>query len=147
MGFSKFLNSRRDALKEEEAALCAKRIFPKEDAPGQYAFEGGEEAVFSLLTEKLPELEKDGEVLVAERLRQLNANTRRAMTFGMTREGEKLLVKADFGGLTQQELEAAYLAYRQKKKYIRLAEECSCRVVVEAKTVEALRASVAWLKG
>ena len=113
---------RRDALKEEEAALCAKRIFPKEDAPGQYAFEGGEEAVFSLLTEKLPELEKDGEVLVAERLRQLNANTRRAMTFGMTREGEKLLVKADFGGLTQQELEAAYLAYRQKKKYIRLAD-------------------------
>ena len=33
------------------------------------------------------------------------------------------------------------------EKYIRLAEECSCRVVVEAKTMEALRASVAWLKG
>ena len=113
---------RRDALLEEEAALCARRIFPKEDAPGRYAFEGGEEAVFDLLTQKLPELAKDGEVLVNERLRQINAASRRAMTFGMTREGGKLLLKADFGGLTQQDLEAAYLAYRQKKKYIVLAD-------------------------
>ena len=33
------------------------------------------------------------------------------------------------------------------EKYIRLAEERSCRVVVEAKTVEALKKSVAWLNG
>ena len=112
----------RDVPGEEEAVVCAKRVFPKVDAPGLCAFEGKEEQVFELLTEKLPELAKDGEVLVAERVRQMNVQRPRAMTFGMTKNGTQLLVKADLGGLTQQDLEAAYAAYRQKKKYIRLED-------------------------
>ena len=106
---------RRDTLAEEEAALCASRLFPKEDSPGMYAFEGKEDAVFDLLSERLTELKKDGEVMIAERLKQLNVQARRTMTFGVTKEGTQLQVKADLGGLSQPELEAAYAAYRQKK--------------------------------
>lgn len=42
------------------------------------------------------------------------------MTFGMSRQGAQLLVHADLGGLTQADLDAAYAAYRQKRKYVRL---------------------------
>ena len=113
---------RRDTLAEEEAALCAKRLFPKAGTDGVYAFEGKTDAVFELLSEKLPELRKDGEVLIAERLKAMNVETRRAITFGLTKNGTQLTVKADLGGLSQQELEAAYFAYRQKKKFIVLED-------------------------
>ena len=113
---------KRDVPGEEEAVLCMKRVFPKADAPGVCSFEGKEEKVFELLTQKLSELAKDGEVLVAERVKQMNIQRPRAITFGMTKNGTQLLVKADLGGLTQQDLEAAYIAYRQKKKYIRLED-------------------------
>ena len=113
---------KRDVPGEEEAILCAQRVFPKVDALGVCAFEGKEEQVFELLTEKLPELTKDGEVLVAEKVKQMNVQRARAITFGMTKNGTQLLIKADLGGLTQQDLEAAYAAYRQKKKYIRLED-------------------------
>ena len=112
----------RDVPGEEEAVLCMQRIFPKADAPGLCAFEGKDEQIFELLTQKLPELAKDGEVLVAEKVKKMNVQRPRAITFGMTKNGTQLLVKADLGGLTQEDLEAAYAAYRQKKKYIRLED-------------------------
>lgn len=112
----------RDVPGEEEAVLCMQRIFPKTDAPGLCAFEGKEEQIYELLTEKLPELAKDGEVLVAEKVKKMNVQHPRAIAFGMTKNGTQLLVKADLGGLTQVDLEAAYAAYRQKKKYIRLED-------------------------
>ena len=113
---------RRDTPGEEEAMLCARRVFPVEQTPGRYAFEGKEDAVFDLLTQSLPEMKKDGEVLVAERLKKLNVHQRRAVTFGVTKGESGLLVKADLGGLTQPDLEAAYAAYRQKKRYIVLED-------------------------
>lgn len=113
---------RRDALGEEDARIAARRLFPKEERPGCFAFEGGEEAVFSLLSERLSELSRDGEVMIAERLTQMNIARPRTMTFGVSKSGTRLLVRADLGGLSQPELEAAYLAYRQKRKYVRLTD-------------------------
>jgi len=113
---------RRDEIGEEEAQLCAKRIFPEEERKGLYAFAGKEEEVFDLLTEKLPELRADGEVLISEQLKKINVGKRRAITFGLSQSGTQLLVKADLGGLTQEDLEAAYYAYRQKRRFIRLED-------------------------
>ena len=113
---------KRDVPGEEEAMLCALRLFPERVSPGVCAFTGKEEQIFDLLTGKLPQLAQDGEVLVAERLRQMNVQRPRAITFGVTKNGTQLLVKADLGGLTQQDLEAAYTAYRQKKRFVRLED-------------------------
>ena len=44
----------------------------------------------------------------------------RIVRFAVLRQGAKLLVHADLGGLTQADLDAAYAAYRQKRKYVRL---------------------------
>ena len=52
----------------------------------------------------------------------MNVKAPRAITFGMQRQGAKLLVHADLGGLTQADLDAAYAAYRQKRKYVRLKD-------------------------
>ena len=113
---------RRDALGEMQAAAAAQRLFPEEAGPDCWAFSGDEEAVFTLLSERLPELSLDGEVMVAERLTQMNVTRPRTMTFGVSRSGTQLLVQGDFGGLTQPELEAAYGAYRQKRRYVRLTD-------------------------
>ena len=113
---------RRDTLAEEDARASALRIFPKEERVGSYAFEGKEEAIFDVLSERLKELSLDGEVLVAERLKHGYVESRQAIAFGITPNGDGLLVKADLGTLTQQELEEAYYAYRAKKKYIRLED-------------------------
>ena len=113
---------RRDALGEEQANAAAQRLFPEEEAPGCYAFSGDEEAIFTLLCDRLGELSLDGEVMVAERLTRRNAAQRRTITFGVTRNGTQLLVHGDLGGLTQPELEAALGAYRQKQRYVRLAD-------------------------
>lgn len=58
--------------------------------------------------------------MISDRLARMNVKTSRAMTFGMSRQGAQLLVYADLGGLTQADLDAAYAAYRQKRKYVRL---------------------------
>ena len=63
-----------------------------------------------------------GEVMVSDRLARMNVKAPRALTFGMQRQGAKLLVHADLGGLTQADLDAAYAAYRQKRKYVRLKD-------------------------
>ncbi len=60
--------------------------------------------------------------MVSDRLARMNVKTTRAITFGMQRQGAKLLVHADLGGLTQADLDAAYAAYRQKRKYVRLKD-------------------------
>ena len=60
--------------------------------------------------------------MVSDRLARMNVKAPRAITFGMQRQGAKLLVHADLGGLTQADLDAAYAAYRQKRKYVRLKD-------------------------
>ena len=113
---------RRDALGEAQAKTAAQRLFPTEEAPDCFSFSGDEEAIFALLSERLAELSLDGEVMVAERLMRMNATQRRTITFGVTRSGTQLLVRGDLGGLSQPELEAALNAYRQKRRYVRLAD-------------------------
>ena len=113
---------RRDEEGEAQAREAAKRLFPQEEGADCYAFTGREEELFTLLSERLSELSLDGEVMVAERLTQLNAAKRRTMTFGVTRNGTQLLVQGNLGGLTQPELEAAYNAYRLKRRYVRLTD-------------------------
>lgn len=113
---------RRDWMAEEEARAAAMRLFPKKVQPGVYAFEGDEEEMFALLCERLSELQRDGEVMVAERLTQRNRQARRTMTFGVSRSDGQLLLRADLGGLSQPELEAAYRAYRQKRRFVRLKD-------------------------
>lgn len=113
---------RRNAALEEDVCAAAQRLFPEAAAPGEYAFEGGEEARFQLLSERLPELEYAGEVMISERLANMNVKKRRAMSMAVVRSDkqDKLLLRADLGGLTQEDLNAALAAYRQKRKYVRL---------------------------
>lgn len=113
---------RRDAALEEDVCAAVQRLFPEMVAPGEYAFEGGEEARFQLLGEQLGSLEYAGEVLISERLAKTNAQKRRSMSMAVVRSDkqDKLLLRADLGGLTQEDLTAALAAYRQKRKYVRL---------------------------
>ena len=112
----------RDSYGEREALEAARSLFPEELAPGEYAFEGTDEAVFELLTQRLPELSAAGEVMVSDRLARMNAARPRAMRFGLSVEGESLILQADLGGFTQQELEEAAAAYRLRRKFVRLRD-------------------------
>ena len=113
---------RRDTALEEDVCAAAQRLFPEVVSPGVYAFEGGEEARFQLLSERLAELECAGEVLISEQLARMNVKKRRPMTIAVVRSDkqEKLLLRADLGGLSKEDLAAALAAYRQKRKYVRL---------------------------
>lgn len=111
---------RRDTQLEEDvlAAVCA--LFPHRISEDEFAFEGGEEERFALLCDGLPELERMGEVMVASRLAQIHVKTRRAMTFGLARQGERLLLTAQLGGFSQEDLRDALAAHRIKRRYVRL---------------------------
>ena len=111
---------RRDAFMEKRAESRVRALFPDKVREGEYAFFGEEEEKFVLLTERLHDLERLGEVMISERLAAMNISARRALSFGMKRQGTQLLVHADLGGLTQADLDAAYAAYRQKRRYVRL---------------------------
>lgn len=111
---------RRDAFMEKRAESRVESLFPDEVRKGEYAFSGDEEEKYLLLTERLHDLERLGEVMISERLAGMNISAKRALSFGMKRQGTQLLVHADLGGLTQADLDAAYAAYRQKRRYVRL---------------------------
>ncbi len=112
---------RRDTAAERDAVEAARRLFPKEGEAGEMTFEGSDEACFELIERKLGALDAYGEVMIAERLTQMNVKKRAPMTLGVSvSESGMLLVQADLGGMTQEDLQAAYLAYRLKKKFVRL---------------------------
>ena len=112
---------RADETAQEAAILAAKRLFPIEKETGELAFEGKDEACFELIDQKVRQLTAHGEVLLVERLTRMDVKKRSAMTIGVSvSEPGTLLVKADLGGLSQEDLQAAYLAHRLKKKYVRL---------------------------
>ena len=111
---------RRDTFREDHLLARVQQLFPKKMTTWEYAFDGDDDARYELLTTRLHELESAGEVMISDRLARMNVKTSRAMTFGMSRQGAQLLVHADLGGLTQADLDAAYAAYRQKRKYVRL---------------------------
>ena len=113
---------RRDAFRENQALTRVRALFPEQRTEGEYAFDGDDDGRYALLTERLRELDAVGEVMVSDRLARMNVKAPRAITFGMQRQGAKLLVHADLGGLTQADLDAAYAAYRQKRKYVRLKD-------------------------
>lgn len=111
---------RRDEALEEEVRREAEKLFPEKKDGWTYAFEGGDDAQFDLLSKNLPELERVGEVMVSKRLTQMNVKRPRTMSFGLVQQEEKLVLKADLGGYTQEELTAALAAYREKRDYVRL---------------------------
>ena len=111
---------RRDALLERRALEAVKRLFPERIRPDEYAFSGTDEAMFDRLASAPEQLRSLGEVYVSQRLAGLNVRTRRTLSFGVTQSGTQLLACADMGGYTQEDLEAAYAAYRQKRRYVRL---------------------------
>lgn len=113
---------RRDAALEEDVRAEAQRLFPEKESEDVYAFEGDDDARFALLSERLQELERVGEVHVSRQLAQMNVKRARAMTFGLSCQGDKLVLLADLGGYTQEELDQALAAYREKRAYVRLTD-------------------------
>ena len=112
---------RRDEAAEADALAAVKRLFKGEKETGEFVFEGDDDASFKLLEQELSALERFGEVMIAEKLTQMNVKKKTVMTMGVSvSEAGMLVVKADLGGLSQEDLQAAYLAYRLKKKYVRL---------------------------
>lgn len=136
---------RRDELAEEMALEAVKRLFPMKKETGEWAFEGKDDACFELIEHKLSALERLGEVMIAERLTQMNVKKSRAMNIGVSvSEAGMLLVKGDLGGLSQEDLQAAYTAFRLKKKYVRLSsgeflsDEALEQAADAAKTLESI---------
>lgn len=111
---------KRNTVLEEEVAAMVREVFPEAIKESEYAFEGNDDACFKVLGEDLPRFESVGEVMISDRVAQMNAKKRRAMAFGLLREEDKLVLKADLGGFTQEDLDAALQAYRQKRRYVRL---------------------------
>lgn len=113
---------RRDAVLEEDVRAAAQRLFPEKESEDNYAFEGNDDARFALLSERLPELERVGEVHVSRQLAQMNVKHARVMMFGLSCQNGKLVLQADLGGYTQEELDQALAAYREKRAYVRLTD-------------------------
>lgn len=113
---------RRDTALEEDVRAAAQRFFPERESEDVYAFEGDDDARFALLSERLLELERVGEVHVSRQLAQTNVRHARTMAFGLSCQGDKLVLLADLGGYTQEGLEQALSAYREKRAYVRLTD-------------------------
>ncbi|MBR5302438.1 MAG: SNF2 helicase associated domain-containing protein [Clostridia bacterium] len=111
---------RRNLAVENDVRSAVMRLFPEKTGEDDYAFEGNDDARFALLSEQLSSLERAGEVLVSDRLARMNVKHSKTMSFGLTQEDGKLVLKADLGGYTQEELTQALAAYRQKRNYVRL---------------------------
>ncbi|MBR5288159.1 MAG: SNF2 helicase associated domain-containing protein [Clostridia bacterium] len=112
---------RRDEAAEADALGAVRQLFSGERETGEFVFEGDDDACFKLLEQDLASLERCGEVMIAEKITQMNVKRPAVMNMGVSvSEAGMLVVKADLGGLSQEDLQAAYLAYRLKKKYVRL---------------------------
>ena len=111
---------RRDDALEEDVRRETARLFPSVLNGWEYAFDGNDDAQYDLLSNRLTQLERAGEVMVSKRLTQMNVKRPRAMSFGLVQQDEKMTLKADLGGYTQEELAAALAAYREKRDYVRL---------------------------
>ena len=111
---------RRNTAKEDDVHAAVMRLFPIKNTDDDYAFEGNDDARFALLSEQLLSLERVGEVHVSDRLAKKHVKRAKTMSFGLTQEDGKLVLKADLGGYTHQELTEALAAYRQKRNYVRL---------------------------
>jgi len=111
---------RRDEALEEDVRHETAHLFPEKLNGWEYAFDGDDEAQFELLSKRLSGLERVGEVMVSKRLTQMNVKRPKTMSFGLVQQDEKLTLKADLGGYTQEELTAALAAYRAKREYVRL---------------------------
>jgi len=115
-----FPHIRRDDVLEEDVRRETGRMFPEKLSDWEYAFGGNDDAQFELLSRRLPDLERVGEVMISKRLTQMNVTRPRTMSFGLTQQDDKLTLKADLGGYTQEELASALAAYREKREYVRL---------------------------
>ena len=111
---------RRNTPLENDVRAAAQRLFPERISEDEFAFEGNDDAQFTLLSEQLLSLERAGEVHVSDRLARMNVKRAKTMTFGLTQQDGKLKLQADLGGYTQEELDQALAAYRQKRHYVRL---------------------------
>ena len=111
---------RRNAALEADVRAAVMRLFPEKITEDEYAFEGSDDARFALLSEQLLSLERAGEVMVSDRLARMHVKRPKVMSFGLVRQDDKLTLKADLGGYTQEELTQALAAYRQKRAYVRL---------------------------
>lgn len=111
---------KRDEALEEDVRREVLCLFPEKLNGWEYAFEGGDEAQFELLSQRLSELERVGEIMVSKRLTQMHVKRAKTMSFGLVQQDEKLKLKADLGGYTQEDLTAALMAYREKRAYVRL---------------------------
>lgn len=135
---------RRDTALEEDVRAAVQRLFPERESEDVYAFTGDDDARFALLSERLPALGSAGEVHVSRQLAQKNVKRARTMAFGLSCQGDKLVLLADLGGYTQEELEQALAAYREKRAYVRLtdgtflSEEALAQAAEAAQVLEGL---------
>ena len=111
---------RRDEALEEDVRAETARLFPEKLSSWEYVFDGDDASQFDLLSKRLSGLERVGEIMVSKRLTKMNVKRPRTMSFGLVQQDEKLKLKADLGGYTQEELTAALAAYREKREYVRL---------------------------
>ena len=111
---------RRNTALEADVRAAVMRLFPEKINEDEYAFEGNDDACFALLSEQLLSLERAGEVMVSDRLARQHVRRAKTMSFGLVQQDDKLTLKADLGGYTQEELNQALAAYRQKRTYVRL---------------------------
>ncbi|MBR2941862.1 MAG: SMC-Scp complex subunit ScpB, partial [Clostridia bacterium] len=116
----KAMDIRRNTPLENDVRAAAQHLFPEKISEDEFAFEGNDDAQFHLLSEQLLSLERAGEVHVSDRLARMNVKRAKTMSFGLTQEDGKLKLTADLGGYTQEELDQALAAYRQKRHYVRL---------------------------
>ncbi|MBQ4264156.1 MAG: DEAD/DEAH box helicase [Clostridia bacterium] len=113
---------RRNEALEADVRAAVSCLFPEKIHDDEYLFEGDDDARYALLSEQLTSLERAGEVHVSRELADMHVSQPRSISFGLTGQKEKLTLKADLGGYTQEDLTAALSAYRLKRAYVRLTD-------------------------
>ena len=113
---------RRNEALEADVRAAVSRLFPEKLSDDDYLFEGDDDARFALLSEQLASLERAGEVHVSRQLADMHVKKPRSISFGLTGQKERLTLKADLGGYTQEDLTAALNAYRLRRAYVRLTD-------------------------
>lgn len=113
---------RRDTFTEDMCVSRAKNMFPIRREDELMGFAGTDDKLYQLLTEELPQLKTLGEVMISDRLANMQLKTRRTMKFGVSPTGGDLVLQSDLGGFSMQELKSAASAFREKRKFVRLKD-------------------------
>lgn len=129
----------RDVNREMETLFMVENYFPFVDRKKDlFHCSGGEELVYKVLRDGIPELMKIGEIHATDQFRRLNLNKRPNLSVGVAVKSQVLDLTVVSEDISPQELLEILGSYRKKKRFHRLRNGDFFDLENEKETVDML---------